>query len=78
MTRYHATSEGNVQYTAEEEAQADLDLQKAIQYKQAYGYKIKRAEEYPSIPDQLDAIFHGGLDAWKIQIQAVKDKYPKP
>ena len=32
---------------------------------------------YPKIQDQLDTLFHGGYDAWKAQIQAVKDKYPK-
>lgn len=36
-----------------------------------------RAKAYPSIADQLDTIFHGGLDAWKATIQAVKDKHPK-
>lgn len=41
-------------------------------------YQRQRASEYPSIVDQLDTIFHGGIDAWKEQIQAVKDKYPKP
>jgi len=41
-------------------------------------YKDKRAAEYPSIPDQLDDIFHNGLDGWKATIQETKDKYPKP
>lgn len=36
-----------------------------------------RQTEYPSIEDQLDKIFHEGLDAWKAEIQAIKDKYPK-
>jgi hypothetical protein len=40
-------------------------------------YAQKRASEYPSIPDQLDLLFHGGMDAWKAVIQTVKDKYPK-
>lgn len=40
-------------------------------------YKYQRAAEYPSFADQFDTIFHDGLDAWKEQIQAVKDKYPK-
>jgi hypothetical protein len=37
-----------------------------------------RALAYPSIPDQLDDIFHNGLDGWKATIQETKDKYPKP
>ena len=40
-------------------------------------YKQQRAKEYPSYADQFDTIFHEGIDAWKAQIQAVKDKYPK-
>ena len=36
-----------------------------------------RAFAYPSIPDQLDDIFHNGLDGWKATIQTTKDKYPK-
>ena len=37
----------------------------------------KRKEAYPSIEDQLDKMFHDGFDAWKAEIQAIKDKYPK-
>ena len=40
-------------------------------------YKYQRAAEYPSIADQLDTLYHSGLDAWKAQIKTVKDKYPK-
>jgi len=40
-------------------------------------YKYQRAKEYPSIADQLDTLYHSGLDAWKAQIKTVKDKYPK-
>ena len=40
-------------------------------------YKTKRANEYPEIADQLDDIFHNGIDGWKATIQVTKDKYPK-
>jgi hypothetical protein len=40
-------------------------------------YKRDRASEYPSMADQLDDIFHNGIDGWKATIQAIKDKYPK-
>lgn len=40
-------------------------------------YQRKRARAYPSIPDQLDLIYHQGLDAWKAAIEAVKQEYPK-
>jgi hypothetical protein len=41
-------------------------------------YQRDRAAEYPSWQDQLDKIFHSGIDAWKADIKAIKDKYPKP
>jgi predicted lipoprotein len=44
---------------------------------ESYAYQAKRAAEYPSFADQFDTIFHEGIDAWKAQIQAVKDRYPK-
>ena len=40
-------------------------------------YKAQRVAEYPSIEDQLDNIYHNTLTAWKADIKAVKDKYPK-
>ena len=41
-------------------------------------YHAPRREEYPSIADQLDDIYHNGIDAWKATIKTTKDKYPKP
>jgi len=40
-------------------------------------YATLREKEYPSIEDQLDKIYHSTLTAWKADIKAVKDKYPK-
>jgi len=40
-------------------------------------YKEARREEYPPIEDQLDKIYHTSLTAWKADIKAIKDKYPK-
>ena len=40
-------------------------------------YTEARAAEYPPIVDQLDKIYHSGVDAWKADIKAIKDKYPK-
>ena len=41
-------------------------------------YKVLRATEYPAIADQLDYIYHNGIDAWKTDmIDPVKTKYPK-
>ena len=41
-------------------------------------YKWKRQSEYPEIVDQLDDIYHNGIDGWKATIKVTKDKYPKP
>jgi len=40
-------------------------------------YQRDRADEYPSIADQLDDIYHNGVDGWKATIKSTKDKYPK-
>jgi len=40
-------------------------------------YKSKRRAEYPSVVDQLDDLYHNGIDGWKTTIKAVKDKYSK-
>ena len=40
-------------------------------------YQRQRAVEYPSWQNQLDKIYHEGLDVWKAEIKAIKDKYPK-
>jgi len=44
----------------------------------AQSYARSRAEEYPSMADQLDDIYHNGIDAWKATVKTTKDKYPKP
>jgi len=61
---------------SEEQIQAKLkELQADYDSKQ---YQRDRAVAYPSIPDQLDTIYHQGIDAWKAEIKVIKDKYPKP
>ena len=41
-------------------------------------YAELRSLAYPPITDQLDTIYHEGIDAWKAVITAVKEEYPKP
>jgi len=50
------------------EVQADYDAKQ---------YQRDRANEYPELKDQLDKIYHSGIDEWKKVIKATKDKYPK-
>ena len=52
----------------QKELQADYDAKE---------YQRKRASEYPSIADQLDDLYHNGIDGWKKTIKAIKDKHPK-
>ena len=67
---------GEVAYDAEGKEVA-YDFAQAQALVDANEYQSKRASEYPSFADQFDKIFHEGIDAWKAEIQAVKDKYPK-
>lgn len=73
ITEWH--SEDITQPTDEAIATEQARLQTEYDANQ---YQRDRAVEYPSIPDQLDDIFHNGLDSWKATIQETKDKYPKP
>jgi len=69
---------GDVAYDADNNVvEYDLNAAKALVDSKAY--VEKRQLEYPSIGDQLDALFHAGVfpDDMAAQIQAVKDKYPK-
>jgi hypothetical protein len=53
---------------------------KQAELKTAYDnakYQRDRASEYPSIADQLDDLYHNGIDGWKTTIKVTKDKYPK-
>jgi hypothetical protein len=40
-------------------------------------YKYQRQKAYPSFAEQFDTLYHGGFDAWKATIDAVKNQYPK-
>ena len=64
--------------TEEDIAQRDADNAAYAADLAANGYKSNRAAAYPSIADQLDDIYHNGIDAWKANILAVKKAHPKP
>jgi hypothetical protein len=70
------TIRGDVAYDANENI-VEYNEATVQAYIDANAYKGLRAKEYPSIADQLDTLYHSGLDAWKAQIKTVKDKYPK-
>jgi hypothetical protein len=69
---------GETAYDADgNEVAYDKDAVQA--YVDAHAYIAKRAAEYPSIGDQLDALWKGGAEAEAMlaKVQAVKQKYPK-
>lgn len=55
-----------------------IDMEAVNAWVDPNAYKQQRAQAYPSIADQLDTIYHEGIDVWKAQIAAVKQEYPKP
>lgn len=64
-------------FADEEKAIADAQAKAEADEKAAWTYKEKRIHEYPMIQEQLDDIYHNGIDGWKATIKAIKDKYPK-
>ena len=69
-------AEGNPIAINEQAVQAEINRLQADHI--AKQYQRDRVSEYPAIVDQLDLLYHGGMDAWKTAILAVKNKYPKP
>ena len=65
---------GNQEFT-QSQIQTEMDRLQAEH--DALDYQRKRKVEYPSIEDQLDDIFHNGVEGWKTSIQVIKTKYPK-
>ena len=84
MARFHATAEGNVPFTAEEEAERDAEEAQAAAEKAELvktKYQRDRAAEYPPMADYLDGIVKGDQAQVQTYIDAclaVKTKYPKP
>jgi len=84
MSRFHTTAEGNIPFTAEEEAQRDAE-EAAFAVEQAAlartKYQRQRAVEYPPMADYIDGIVKGDqaqVQAYIDACLAVKAKYPKP
>lgn len=71
------TSKTKIKPTEDEIADKILELKLEQERTE---YQRQRQPEYPSITDQLDALFHAGVfpPEMEAQIQAIKDKYPKP
>ncbi len=59
------------------QAEQDLWTTEYNTFIDSQAYIVNRKAEYPSMADQLDDIYHNGIDAWKATIKITKDKYPK-
>jgi hypothetical protein len=57
----------------------EIDLAAVNAWQDPEAYIAKRQTEYPSIGDQLDALWKGGAEAEDMlaKVQAIKAKYPK-
>lgn len=68
--------EGGQSKPTKEEVITEIErLQAEYEYNK---YQRLREKEYPSFADQFDLLYHGGYDAWKTEIDKIKEKYPKP
>ena len=60
------------------EKQIQTKIQELQAEYNANQYQRQRAAAYPTWQDQLDKIYHDGIDKWKSEmILPVKQKYPK-
>ena len=66
-----------VDLTSQEQTEVDAEVIRLQAVYDSQAYARNRKAEYPEIADQLDDIFHNGIDGWKATIQVTKDKYPK-
>jgi hypothetical protein len=58
-------------------ADVDAEIIKVTAEYDAQEYARNRSTEYPALAEQLDEIYHNGIDSWKAVIKVTKDKYPK-
>ena len=70
-------TEKNIVATDKDNTEVIINWTKVNTWKDPNEYQYKRKNEYPRIKDQLDDIYHNGIDGWKATIKAIKDKYPK-
>jgi hypothetical protein len=74
FTAYQSLVDG---HATEKQRLADVAVQEEADRIANMTYADKRRDLYPSTVDQLDDIYHNGVDGWKATIKAVKDTYPK-
>lgn len=83
MARFRNVAGERIPFTAEQEAARDAEEAQDVLDKEAQAlvqYQTDRQNNYPSIGDQLDALWKGGQAQadLKILIDGVKAAHPKP
>jgi hypothetical protein len=78
MDTPHKIVDGKAVMLTSEEITEMEAMKESTALAKAADYKLHRSMAYPSIAEQLDQIYHEGIDAWKETIAAVKAEYPKP
>ena len=73
-TLVYRTEESDVPTFDEIKAQAVKDETEYTNNK----YQRDRAADYPTWQEQMDLLYHGGVDALKAELKKTKDKFPKP
>ena len=77
VTHVRGETKDNIVAKDIDEKEVTIDWTSVEAWTDPNEYQYKRAAEYPSVFDQLDDMYHNGIDGWKTTIKAVKDKYPK-
>ena len=77
VTHVRGETKDNIVAKDIDEKEVTIDWTSVEAWTDPNEYQYKRAAEYPSIVDQLDDLYHNGIDGWKTTIKAVKDKYTK-
>ncbi len=64
-------------HATEKKANSDAAAKVVSDAEAKYTYVEKRVLAYPTMKNQIDDIYHNGIEGWRKTIKAVKDKYPK-
>lgn len=70
---YYLTSQDEFEINQKESEWESQSSERAL--KECYSERVKA---YGAVGDQLDMIYHDGIDTWKAHIETIKETFPKP
>ena len=73
---WEAEVDGTPTIIVTSEDQDPMDVIREVMSEPKQTYSDKRVQEYPSIQEQLDMIYHD-IEGWRAVISAIKEKHPK-